>query len=140
MASTLHVDIVSAEHEIYSGDAEMVFAPLTTGEVGVLPGHTPLLGRMKAGEVRVRSDNEEHHFYVSGGLLEIQPHIVTILADTALRARDLDEAAALQAVQSAERTLKDQQAGIDYAKVQAELAEAMARLRVIRRFRERGVK
>ena len=137
MAMTLHVDIVSAEKEIYSGRAEMVFAPLVTGEVGVLPRHAPLLARMKPGEVRVRTETEELHFYVSGGLLEVQPHVVTVLADTALRARDLDEAAALMAKERAEDALKNRQANIDYAKAQAELAEAMAQLRAIKRLRDK---
>ena len=134
---TIHVDIVSAENEIYSGRAEMVFAPLVTGEVGVLPRHTPLLARMKAGEVRVRTATEELHFYVSGGLLEIQPHVVTVLADTALRAKDIDEAAALKAKERAEEALKNRQANIDYAKAQAELAEAVAQLRAIKRLRDK---
>ncbi len=138
MAMTLHVDIVSAEKEIYSGKAEMVFAPLVTGEVGVLPRHAPLLARMKAGEVRVRTDNNEDlYFYVSGGLLEVQPYVVTVLADTALRAKDLDEAAALKAKERAEDALKNRQANIDYAKAQAELAEAVAQLRAIKRLREK---
>ena len=137
MAMTLHVDIVSAEKEIYSGAAEMVFAPLVTGEVGVLPRHAPLLARMKPGEVRVRTATEELHFYVSGGLLEVQPHVVTVLADTALRAKDLDEAAALKAKERAEDALKNRQANIDYAKAQAELAEAMAQLRAIKRLRDK---
>jgi len=138
MAMTLHVDIVSAEKEIYSGKAEMVFAPLVTGEVGVLPRHAPLLARMKAGEVRVRTDgNEDLYFYVSGGLLEVQPYVVTVLADTALRAKDLDEAAAIQAKERAEDALKNRQANIDYAKAQAELAEAVAQLRAIKRLREK---
>ena len=137
MAMTLHVDIVSAEKEIYSGRAEMVFAPLVTGEVGVLPRHAPLLARMKPGEVRVRTATEELHFYVSGGLLEVQPHVVTVLADTALRAKDLDEAAALMAKERAEEALKNRQANIDYAKAQAELAEAMAQLRAIKRLRDK---
>ncbi len=138
MAMTIHVDIVSAEKEIYSGKAEMVFAPLVTGEVGVLPRHAPLLARMKAGEVRVRTDNNEDlYFYVSGGLLEVQPYVVTVLADTALRAKDLDEAAALKAKERAEDALKNRQANIDYAKAQAELAEAVAQLRAIKRLREK---
>jgi F-type H+-transporting ATPase subunit epsilon len=138
MAMTIHVDIVSAEKEIYSGKAEMVFAPLVTGEVGVLPRHAPLLARMKAGEVRVRTDkNEDLYFYVSGGLLEVQPYVVTVLADTALRAKDLDEAAALKAKERAEDALKNRQANIDYAKAQAELAEAVAQLRAIKRLREK---
>lgn len=137
MAMTIHVDIVSAEKEIYSGTAEMVFAPLVTGEVGILPRHAPLLARMKPGEVRVRNGEEELFFYVSGGLLEIQPHVVTVLADTAVRARDLDEAAALKAKERAEEAMRDRQAGIDYARAQAELAEALAQLRAIQKLREK---
>ncbi|MEX2164332.1 MAG: F0F1 ATP synthase subunit epsilon [Sulfuricaulis sp.] len=137
MAMTIHVDIVSAEKEIYSGKAEMVFAPLVTGEVGILPRHAPLLARMKAGEVRVRTGTEELSFYVSGGMLEVQPHVVTILADTAQRAKDLDEAAALKAKERAEEALRDRKADIDYAKAQAELAEAIAQLRAIQKLRER---
>src|SRR3989338_3951319 len=115
MALTLHVDIVSAEKEIYSGAAEMVFAPLVTGEVGILPRQAPLLARMKPGEVRVRSGGEELLFYVSGGLLEVQPHTVTVLADSAARGRDLDEAAALLAKERAEDAMKNRQTDIDYA-------------------------
>jgi len=134
---TIHVDIVSAEKEIYSGTAEMVFAPLVTGEVGILPRHAPLLARMKAGEVRVRTGTEELSFFVSGGMLEVQPHVVTVLADTAQRAKDLDEAAALKAKERAEEALRDRKADIDYAKAQAELAEAIAQLRAIQKLRER---
>jgi F-type H+-transporting ATPase subunit epsilon len=137
MAMTIHVDIVSAEKEIYSGTAEMVFAPLVTGEVGILPRHAPLLARMKAGEVRVRTGTEELSFFVSGGMLEVQPHVVTVLADTAQRAKDLDEAAALKAKERAEEALRDRKADIDYAKAQAELAEAIAQLRAIQKLRER---
>ena len=137
MAVTIHIDIVSAEKEIYSGIAEMVFAPLVTGEVGILPRHAPLLARMKPGEVRVRSGTEELSFYVSGGLLEVQPHVVTVLADTALRAKDIDEAAALKAKESAEEALRNRKTDIDYAKAQAELAEAIAQLRAIQKLRER---
>ncbi len=137
MAMTLHVDIVSAEREIYSGTAEMVFAPLVTGEVGVLPRHAPLIARMKPGEVRVKTATEELFFYVSGGVLEVQPHVVTVLADTAARARDLDEAAALAAKQNAEEALRNRQSDIDYAKAQAELAQAVAQLRSIRRLRDK---
>jgi F-type H+-transporting ATPase subunit epsilon len=137
MAMTIHVDIVSAEKEIYSGKAEMVFAPLVTGEVGILPRHAPLLARMKAGEVRVRTGTEELSFYVSGGMLEVQPHVVTVLADTAQRAKDLDEAAALKAKERAEEALRDRKADIDFAKAQAELAEAIAQLRAIQKLRER---
>ena len=137
MALTFHVDIVSAEKEIYSGRAEMLFAPLVTGEIGILPRHAPLLARMKPGEVRVRTSEEELSFYVSGGLLEVQPHVVTVLANTALRARDLDEAAALQAKERAEEALRDRKATIDYATAQAELAESIAKLRAIQKLRER---
>ncbi len=138
MSMTFHVNIVSAEAEIYSGTATMVFAPAEMGEVGITPRHSPLLTRLKPGEVRVRSDDhEEMFFYVSGGLLEIQPHIVTVLADTALRAKDLDEAAALEAKEQAERMLADQKADFDYAKAQAELSQAVAQLRAIQKLREK---
>ena len=137
MALTFHVDIVSAEKEICSGRAEMLFAPLVTGEIGILPRHAPLLARMKPGEVRVRTGEEDLSFYVSGGLLEVQPHLVTVLANTALRARDLDEAAALQAKERAEEALRDRKASIDYATAQAELAESIAKLRAIQKLRER---
>lgn len=137
MAMTLHVDIVSAEQEIYSGTAEMVFAPLSTGEVGVLPRHAPLIARMKAGEVRVRTGTEELQFYVSGGVLEVQPHVVTVLADTAIRAKDMDEAAAQAAKQRAEEALKDRKSDIDYAQVQAELSQAVAQLQFIRKLRDK---
>ncbi len=138
MAMTLHVDIVSAEKEIYSGTAEMVFAPLVNGEVGILPRHAPLIARMKPGEVRVRTGTEELFFYVSGGLLEVQPHVVTVLADTAMRAKDLDESAALKAKERAEEALKNRQADIDYAKAQVELAEAVAQLRAIQKLRQQA--
>jgi F-type H+-transporting ATPase subunit epsilon len=137
MAMTLHVDIVSAEREIYSGTAEMVFAPLSTGEVGVLPRHAPLIARMKPGEVRVRTSSEELQFYVSGGVLEVQPHVVTVLADTAIRAKDMDEAAAQAAKQRAEEALKDRKADIDYAQAQADLAQAIAQLQFIRKLRDK---
>ena len=137
---TMHVDIVSAEKEIFSGLAEMLVATLVTGEVGILPHHTPLLARMKPGEVRVKTPTEELSFYVSGGMLEVQPHVVTVLADTALRAKDIDEAAALKAKESAEEALRTRKTDIDYAKAQAELAEAIAQLRAIQKLRERARK
>ncbi len=140
MAMTIHVDIVSAEEEIYSGTAEMLFAPLATGEVGVLPRHAPLLARMKPGEVRVRTGSEELFFYVSGGILEVQPHVITVLADTVVRAKDLDEAEVLKAKERAEAAMKSRQAKVDYARAQAELAEAMAQLRAIQKLRERARK
>ena len=137
MAMTLHIDIVSAEQEIYSGRCEMVFAPLSTGEVGVLPRHAPLIARMKPGEVRVRTGTEELQFYVSGGVLEVQPHVVTVLADTAIRAKDMDEAGAMAAKQRAEEALKDRKADIDYAQAQADLSQAVAQLQFIRKLRDK---
>ena len=138
MAMTLHVDIVSAEEEIFSGTATMVFAPAEMGEVGISPRHTPQLTRLKPGEVRVQSDGEEQSFFVSGGMLEVQPHVVTVLADTAIRADSLDEAQAMEAKERAEKMLSDKSADIDYAKAQAELAESMAQLSTIRKLREKA--
>ena len=139
MAMTLHVDIVSAEAEIFSGTATMVFAPAEMGEVGIAPRHAPLLSRLKPGEVRVQTqEGEELSFFVSGGMLEIQPHVVTILSDTAIRADDLDEAQALEARDRAEKLLVDKSADIDYAKAQAELAQSMAQLAAIKKLRERN--
>jgi len=138
MAMTIHVDIVSAEEDIYSGTANMVFAPAELGEVGILPRHSPLLTRLKPGEVRVqREGEEEQYFYVSGGILEVQPHVVTILADTAVRARDLDEAKALEAKQRAEELLANRQSDFEEARSLAELAEAAAQLRMLERIRQR---
>ncbi len=137
MAMTLHVDIVSAEAEIFSGTANMVFAPAEMGEVGIAPRHTPLLTRLKPGEVRVQMEGkDEQFFYVSGGILEIQPHVVTVLADTALRAKDLDEAQALRTKERAEKAIADKVGDFDYAKAQAELAEAVAQLHAIQRMRK----
>ena len=139
MAMTIHVDIVSAEQEVYSGLAEMLFAPAEQGEVGIAPRHAPLITRLKPGEVRVKiSDKESQEFYVSGGFLEVQPHLVTVLADTALRAHDIDEAQALQAKARAEEMLNDQSGKIDYAIAQAELAQAVSQLRTLDRLRKRG--
>lgn len=138
MTMTIHVDIVSAEKEIYSGLAEMVFAPAEMGEVGIAPRHAQFITRLKPGEVRVKTANEEFPFFVSGGLLEVQPHVVTVLADTAIRAKDIDEAAALQAKARAEEALADKSGKIDYAKAQAELAEAVMQLRTLDRLRKRG--
>ncbi|MGA9852464.1 MAG: F0F1 ATP synthase subunit epsilon [Gammaproteobacteria bacterium] len=138
MAMTFHVDVVSAEQEIYSGTAEMVFAPAEMGELGITPRHAPLLTRLKPGSVRVKTGNEEEAiFYVSGGILEIQPHRVTVLSDTALRARDIDEAAALEAKRRAEEALADQSAEVDIVRAQAELAEALARLRTLEQVRKK---
>ncbi|MDY6992273.1 MAG: F0F1 ATP synthase subunit epsilon [Pseudomonadota bacterium] len=137
MAMTIHIDIVSAEADIFSGLAEMVIAPAAQGEVGIMPRHAPFLTSLKAGEIRVLINKDrEELFYVSGGLLEVQPHKITVLADTAQRAHDIDEAAALEAKQRAEKLLSDRKAAFDYAKAQAELAEAMAQLRAIERLRK----
>jgi F-type H+-transporting ATPase subunit epsilon len=137
MANTINVDIVSAEGEIFSGPAAMVFVPAIQGELGIAPRHAPLLTMLKPGEVRVQSpDGVEHGFYVGGGALEIQPQRVTVLADTAIRAKDIDEAAALAAVQRAEEALKDKTAQIDIAQAQADLARAAAQLKAIERLRK----
>ena len=139
MSMTIHIHIVSAETEIFSGTANMVFAPAEMGEVGIAPRHTPLLTRLKPGEVRVQMEGQdEQFFYVSGGVLEIQPHLVTVLADTAIRATDLDEAAAVKAKERAERAMVDRQSDFDYAKAQAELAEAVAQLRTINSIRQKA--
>lgn len=139
MSMTVHVDIVSAEAEIFSGTATMVHASGEMGDLGILPRHAPLLTKLKPGEVRVeRSDGEEEFYYVSGGMLEIQPHCITVLADTAIRAKDLDEAAAKQAKEQAEQALRDKQGEIDLAQAERELAEAMAQLQAIQKLRKRG--
>jgi len=139
MTMTVHVDIVSAEKEIFSGLAEMVFAPAELGEVGISPRHAPLISRLKPGEVRVKvSDKEVYPFYVSGGMLEIQPHLITILADTAIRAKDIDEAAVIEAKARAEEALADKSGKIDFAVAQAQLTDAVMQLRTLDRLRKRG--
>jgi F-type H+-transporting ATPase subunit epsilon len=135
-AHTVHVDVVSAEGEIFSGPAEMVFAPGSEGELGITPRHAPLLTLLKSGEVRLKTSDGEHSIYVGGGALEVQPHKVTILADTAVRAKDLDEAAALAAKQRAEEALAGSVEKIDLAQAQAEIARAVAQLRLIQRLRK----
>lgn len=136
MASTIHVDIVSAEAEIHSGEASMVVVTGEEGELGIAPRHAPLLTRIKPGQVRVMlPEGGEEFFYVSGGLLEVQPHVVTVLADTAARAHDLDEAAALAAKEEAERALADRNADMEMAEAQAKLAEAVAQLAALERLR-----
>jgi len=123
----LEIDIVSAEGQIHHGEAAMVFAPAEMGEVGIAPRHAPLLTRLKPGEVRVKgTDGVEHSFFVGGGILEVQPHLVTVLADTAIRAKDCDEALAVQAKRSAEEKLSNAKSDIDLAKAQAELVQAVA--------------
>jgi len=137
MTMTIRVDIVSAEREIYSGLAELVVAPAEMGEVGIAARHAPFLTRLKAGEVRVKvNDRETQPFYISGGVLEVQPHVVTILADTAVRAKDINEAAALEAKRQAEEMLADKSGRVDYAKAQAQLLDAMAQLRTIEKLRK----
>lgn len=138
MAMTLRVDIVSAEKSLYSGEAEVVIAPGTRGELGIYPRHTPLLTTLKPGSVRIKVPNqaEEELVYVSGGILEVQPHVVTILSDTAIRGADLDEAKAQEALRAAEEAMKDKAASIDYAQAQAELAQAVAQLAAIKKLRK----
>jgi F-type H+-transporting ATPase subunit epsilon len=137
MALTVHVDIVSAEESLFSGLAEVVIAPGEMGELGIYPRHAPLLTRIKPGSVRLKLPNQEEEelIYVSGGMLEVQPNIVTVLADTAIRGVDLDEGRALEAKRAAEDALKNRTADIDYAKAQAELIEAVAQLQAIRKLR-----
>ena len=138
MVMTVHVDIVSAEAAIFSGLATLVFAPGVMGELGIMPRHAPLLTKIKPGEVRIRTeDGNEEYFYVSGGMLEVQPHGVTILADTAARAKDLDEAAAQAAKQRAEQVLKDKKGDIDLAEAEAQLAEAIAQIKAIQSLRKK---
>jgi F-type H+-transporting ATPase subunit epsilon len=137
MAMTLHVDIVSAEAEIFSGTVEVVVAPAIMGEVGIYPRHTQMLTPLKPGEVRVtKQGGEEESFYVSGGMLEVQPHCVTVLSDTCVRAHDLDEAAALEAKQAAEQAIKDRDSEMELAEAQAKLAEAVAQLQAIQRMKK----
>ncbi len=137
MADTIHVDIVSAEGEIFSGPAKMVFAPASQGELGIAPRHAPLLTLLKAGEVRVQTpDGQEQFFFVGGGALEVQPKKVTVLADTALRAKDLDEAAALAAKQRAEEALRDKAGQLEQAEALKELARMNAQLKMIQRLRK----
>jgi len=134
---TIKVDIVSAEGEIFSGEAAMGFAPGTEGDLGITPRHAPLLTLLKAGEVRVQTpDGAEQVFYVGGGALEIQPNRVTVLADTALRAKDIDEAAALAAKQRAEEALRDRTGTINQAEALAELARMVAQLKIAERLRK----
>lgn len=134
---TLRLDIVSAEQSIFSGEAEMVFATGALGELGIAPGHTPLLTALKPGNIRaVLPDKKEEVFYVSSGMLEIQPFIVTVLADTALRAEDLDEAIALEAKERAEKMLEEKATDVDLARATSELAEAVAQIQAIRKLKK----
>lgn len=138
MSKTIQIDIVSAEEEIWSGQGTMIFAPAEMGEMGIAPEHAPLLTRLKPGEVRVQQESgEEQFFYVSGGMLEVQGHVVTILSDTALRAADLDEAAAMEAQRRAEQALSDQSSELELAKAKAELIQAAAQIRAIQKLRSK---
>ena len=137
MASTVQCSIVSAEEEIFSGAVEMVVATGTIGELGIMPGHTPLLSGVKPGPVRlILEGGQEEVFFASGGYIEVQANHITILADTALRAADIDEAAAAQAQQEAEQKLSDAQAEIDFARVNADIAEQAAMLNTLRKHRQ----
>lgn len=134
---TMHLDVVSAEKELFSGTINAVFAPAQMGDVGIFPRHTPLVTGLRPGELKIEIEGEEDQYlYVSGGILEVQPHVVTVLSDTAIRAEDLDEAKALEAKQRAEDALKDQQGDFDAAKAQAELVRAAEQLRMIERMRK----
>ena len=140
MAMTIHVDVVSAEESIFSGLAEFVVLPGEAGELGILPGHMPLMTRIKAGTVRVKlpSQETEELFFVAGGMLEVQPNRVTVLADTAIRGKDLDEAKALDAKKKAEEAMASRSSELDYVRAQAELAEAIAQLSAIQKLRKRS--
>ncbi len=138
MANTIRVDIVSAEEQIFSGEAYMVYAPAIMGELGIAPRHTPLISPLKPGEIRLdMGDGKEEFFFISGGILEVQPYLVTVLADTAIRADDLDEAVALEARKRAEEALADQQSDLDVAKARAEIAAAAAQISAIKKFRRK---
>ena len=140
MAHTFHVEIVSAESAIYSGEAELLVAPGEAGELGILANHAPLLTRIKPGTVQVKvpGQAEDELIYVSGGMMEVQPKGVTILADTSIRAHNLDEAKALQAKRDAEEALANQESNIDRARSLAELAQSVAQLQAIQRLRKRS--
>ena len=137
--STIHVDVVSAEASIYDGPADFVALPGESGELGIFPGHTPLITRIRPGAVRIKvpGQNEDEFVFVAGGILEIQPNRVTVLADTAIRGKDLDEARALEAKRRAEEALVNRAATLDYAKAQAELAIAVAQIAALRRLQRR---
>jgi F-type H+-transporting ATPase subunit epsilon len=139
MANTIHVDVVSAESQIFSGEAVFVALPGEAGELGIYPKHTPLITRIRPGAVRIeKTDGSEEFVFVAGGILEVQPNGVTVLADTAIRGTDLDEAKATAAKQQAEEAMQSQDSKVDYAKAQAELASAIAQLAAIQRLRSRS--
>lgn len=138
MANTVRVDVVSAEEEIFSGQAEFIAAPASAGEVGIYPHHAPMITTIKPGALRIKLPDtaEETLIFISGGLLEVQPGLVTVLADTAIRGHDLDEAKALAAKAAAEEAMKNKASDMDYAKAQAELAEAVAQIQAIQKLRK----
>ena len=140
MAATLHVDVVSAEEQIYSGEAEFVVLPGMMGELGIYPRHTPLFTQIKPGAVRIKVPNQaqEEFVFIAGGFLEVQPNVVTVLADTAIRAKDLDEAAALEAKRAAEEAMQNKTSKEEIAHAEAELSVAMAQLEAIRKLRHRA--
>lgn len=138
MANTVRVDVVSAEEEIFSGEAEFIAAPASAGEVGIYPHHAPMITTMKPGALRIKQPDvtEEILIFLSGGMLEVQPGLVTILADTAIRGHDLDEAKAIAAKEAAEEAMKNRTTDMDFAKAQAELAEAVAQIQAINKLRK----
>jgi F-type H+-transporting ATPase subunit epsilon len=138
MANTVRVDVVSAEEEIFSGEAEFIVAPASAGEVGVYPHHAPMITTIKSGALRIKlpDTKEETLIFISGGMLEVQPGLVTVLADTAIRGHDLDEAKAIAAKEAAEEVMKNKASDIDYAKAQAELTKAVAQIQAIKRLRK----
>ncbi|MGC2519867.1 MAG: F0F1 ATP synthase subunit epsilon [Burkholderiales bacterium] len=139
MANTIHIDVVSAEENIFSGEAEFVVLPGEAGELGIYPRHTPLITRIKPGSVRIKvaGQAEEELVFVAGGVLEVQPGVITVLADTAIRGRDLDEAKALEAQKRAQEAIQNRTSQMEYAKAAAELAEAAAQIAAIRKLRQR---
>jgi F-type H+-transporting ATPase subunit epsilon len=139
MVATVHIDVVSAEESIFSGEAEFIAAPAQMGEVGIYPRHAPMITSIKPGALRIKlaDKNEEQLIYISGGILEVQPGVVTVLADTAIRGHDLDEAQANAAKKAAEEAMKNRSSDVDYAKAQAELAEALAQIQAIQKLRQK---
>ena len=140
MANTIHIDVVSAEEQIYSGEAEFVVLPGIMGELGIYPRHTPLFTQIKPGAVRIKVPNQaqEEFVFIAGGFLEVQPHVVTVLADTAIRAKDLDEKAALEAKRAAEEAMQNKTSKEEIATAEAELSIALAQLEAIRKMRHRA--
>ena len=139
MVATVHIDVVSAEESIFSGEAEFIAAPAQMGEVGIYPHHAPMITSIKPGALRIKlaDKNEEQLIYISGGILEVQPGVVTVLADTTIRGHDLDEAQANAAKKAAEEAMKNRSSDVDYAKAQAELAEAIAQIQAIQKLRQK---